>query len=84
MLSPQKEGDQFILVNDDKSKQIPLTEQVWKILIDPEILLNDFTRVIRSYTLETNRDWALILKDECPNDDAYRKLRVRLRTFEAT
>ena len=79
MLSPQKEGDQFILVNDDESKKIPLTEQVWKILIDPEILLNDFTRVIRSYTLETNRDWAVILKEECPTTDEYRSLRALIR-----
>ena len=79
MLSPQKEGDQIILVNDDKSQKIPLTEQVWKILIDPEILLNDFTRVIRSYTLETNRDWAVILKEECPTTNEYRSLRALIR-----
>ena len=79
MLSPQKEGDQIILVNDDKSKKIPLTERVWELLTDPEILLGDFTRVIRSYTLEANHDWAVILKEECPTTNEYRSLRALIR-----
>ena len=79
MLSPQKEGDQFVLVNDDKSKKIPLDEKVWEVLINPDILLGDFTRVIQSYTLKENRDWAVILKEECPTTDEYRSLRALIR-----
>ena len=79
MLSPQKEGDLFVLVNDDKSKKIPLDEKVWEVLINPDILLNDFTRVIQSYTLKENRDWAVILKEECPTTNEYRALRALIR-----
>ena len=79
MLSPQKEGDQFILVNDDKSKKIPLNDEVWKLLINPDILLGDFTRLIQSYTLKENRDWAVVLKEECPTSDEYRSLRALIR-----
>ncbi len=80
MLKPKKEGDQLVLVNDDGSKTIPLTEKVWDVLGDPDILMDAFKRALQSYTLETNPEWAQILKEECPQETDYRALRVSIRT----
>ena len=82
MLSPQAAGDQIELTNDDGDKSIPLSDEIRTVLVNPDILMDEFKRALQSYCLETNRDWAMILKDECPDDTAYRQLRVRLRTFE--
>ena len=82
MLSPRNSNGTLELANDDGSKSFPLSEQVSTILRNPEILMDDFKRALQSYCLETNRDWAMILKEECPDDAAYRSLRSLLRTFE--
>ena len=80
MLTPKKEGDQILLVNSDGSQSFPLSEKVWEILNKPDILMDDFKKVIQSYALETNRDWAMILKKECSSDVEYRNLRSSIRT----
>lgn len=82
MLAPKKDGDQIVLVSDDGSKSFPVTEKVWKILSNPEILMDDFKKVLQSYALETNREWAMILKQECPSNADYRDLRVSIRSGE--
>ena len=79
MLTPKKAGDQISLANEDGSKSFPLTEKVWKFLTDPNLLMDDFKKVLQSYVLETNRDWAVILKDECPSDVEYRQTRSAIR-----
>ena len=84
MLSPRMTDDQAELANADGSKTFPLSNEIRTVLVNPDILMDEFKRALQSYCLDTNRDWALILKDECPDDTAYRQLRVRLRTFQAT
>jgi hypothetical protein len=84
MLEPAKNGDQIKLVTDDGSQEIPLDDTVWGLLSDEEILLDDFKKVIQSYTLQNNRDWAMMLKEHCPTTDDYRQLRAKIRMFSAS
>jgi hypothetical protein len=79
MLSPVKEGDDYALVNEDGSAKVPLTADVWKALNDPDVLMDNFQKILQSYTLETNRDWAMVLKAECPTTEDYRALRSKMR-----
>jgi hypothetical protein len=82
MLEPRKEGDQVKLATPDGSREIPIEDKVWEVLKDEEILLDDFVRVIQSYTLQNNKEWALALKEECPETDDYRVLRSKIRLVD--
>ena len=84
MLSPRMLDGQLELENDDGRLSFPLSDEVRALLIHPDIHIDDFKHTLQSYCLDTNRDWATTLKGECPNDTAYRRLRVRLRTFNPT